>query len=211
KENAQHYFDQYRRAQGAGARTPELVQEIESELAYLDQMRTLTEHAAGFAELEALAGEWESYSGKAPERGQPRRRPQPPRPRPLLDAAGNAVYVGRSGNQNAQITFDLAGPNDTWLHARGVPGSHVIIRWHHAGDEERPETVEAAAALAAYYSAARNSASVEVDVTRRRHVRKIKGAGPGMVTYRNERTIAVAPAAESDLTGILTPSDSARR
>lgn len=211
KENAQHYFEQYRKAQGAGARTPELVAAIEADLAYLDQLRTLTSQAAGFAELEALAGEWEAYSGKAPEPGQPRRRPQPQRPRPLRDAEGNAVYIGRSGNQNAQITFDLAGPNDTWLHARGVPGSHVIVRWHQAGDDERPETIAAAAALAAYYSAARNSAGVEVDVTRRRFVRKIKGAGPGMVTYRNERTIAVTPAAEQDLTAVLSPSDSARR
>jgi predicted ribosome quality control (RQC) complex YloA/Tae2 family protein len=52
---------------------------------------------------------------------------------------------------------------------------------------------------------------VEVDVTRRRHVRKIKGSGPGMVTYRNERTIAVTPAAESDLSATLTPSDGGAR
>ncbi|MDQ3696381.1 MAG: NFACT family protein [Chloroflexota bacterium] len=207
KENAQHYFEQYRKAQGAGARTPELIAGIEADLGYLDQMRTLTEHAAGFNELEALAHEWESYSGKAPERGPrpegARRRPQPQRPRPLLDDDGNAVYVGHSGNQNAQITFDLAGPNDTWLHARGVPGSHVIVRWRHPAGEERDATIEAAAALAAYYSAARGSAGVEVDVTRRRHVRKIRGSGPGMVTYRNERTIAVAPASERELTGVL--------
>jgi predicted ribosome quality control (RQC) complex YloA/Tae2 family protein len=203
KENAQHYFERYRKAQGAGARTPELITAIEADLAYLDQMRTLTEQATGFNELEALAGEWETYTGKAPERNQPKRRPQPQRPRPLVDADGNAVYIGHSGNQNAQITFDLAGPNDTWLHARGAPGSHVIVRWRHPSGEEREETVAAAAALAAHYSAARGSAGVEVDVTRRRHVRKIKGAGPGMVTYRNERTIAVTPAAERDVAGLL--------
>lgn len=207
KENAQHYFEQYRKAQGAGARTPELVAAIEADLAYLDQLRTLTEQAAGFNELEALAGEWEAYAGKAPAPGQPKRRPQPQRPRPLLDADGNAVYIGRSGNQNAQITFDLAGPNDTWLHARGVPGSHVIVRWRQPNGDERPATIDAAAALAAYYSAARNSAGVEVDVTRRRHVRKIKGAGPGLVTYRNERTIAVPPASERELADILKSSE----
>ena len=207
KENAQHYFEQYRKAQGAGARTPELVAEIEAELAYLDQLQTLTEQATGFNELEALAGEWEAYAGKAPTPGQPKRRPQPQRPRPLLDADGNAVFIGRSGNQNAQLTFDLAGPNDTWLHARGVPGSHVIVRWRHPSGDERPATIAAAAALAAYYSAARNSSGVEVDITRRRHVRKIKGAGPGMVTYRNERTIAVPPASERELADILSSSE----
>lgn len=207
KENAQHYFEQYRKAQGAGARTPELVAAIEADLAYLDQLRTLTEQAAGFNELEALAGEWEAYAGKAPAPGQPKRRPRPQRPRPLLDADGNTVYIGRSGNQNAQLTFELAGPNDTWLHARGVPGSHVIVRWRHPNGDERPATIEAAAALAAYYSAARNSAGVEVDVTRRRHVRKIRGAGPGLVTYRNERTIAVPPASERELGDVLRSSE----
>ena len=204
KENAQHYFEQYRKAQGAGERTPELVAAIAADLAYLDQIQTQTAQANGFAELEALAGEWEAYAGKAPERGQPKRRPQPARPRPLLDGEGNAVYIGHSGNQNAQITFDLAGPNDTWLHARGVPGSHVVVRWHHPSGDERPATIAAASALAAYYSAARGSTSVEVDITRRRHVRKIKGAGPGMVTYRNERTVAVAPASERQLGDVLT-------
>jgi predicted ribosome quality control (RQC) complex YloA/Tae2 family protein len=134
---------------------------------------------------------------------KPRRRAPDRRPRPLHDAAGNAVYIGRSGAQNDQVTFDLAGPNDTWLHARGVPGSHVVVRWHGPGDEEDPATIEAAAALAAFYSAARASASVEVDATRRRHVRKIKGAGPGMVTYRNERTLAVRPADEAGVASVL--------
>jgi predicted ribosome quality control (RQC) complex YloA/Tae2 family protein len=70
------------------------------------------------------------------------------------------------------------------------------------GDEDQ-ETVEAAAALAAHYSSARDSGSVEVDVTRRRHVRKIKGTGPGMVTYRQERTISVRPADETALAPVL--------
>ncbi len=206
KENAQAYFERYRKAQGAGAQAPELEAAVAAELAYLDQLRTLTEQAAGFAEIEALAAEWEAHAGAPPPPNRPRRRPDPKRPRPLLDAAGNAVYVGRSGAQNDQVTFDLAGPDDTWLHARGVPGSHVVVRWRQPGGEEEPSTIEAAAALAAHYSAARASASVEVDVTRRRHVRKIKGTGPGMVTYRQERTVAARPADEAGVAAVLRSS-----
>ena len=128
----------------------------------------------------------------------------PRRPRALVDANGNSVYVGRSGRQNELVTFDIAGPDDTWLHARGVGGSHVVIRWRSPDSPESADTVEAAAALAAWYSAARESGGVEVDVARRRHVRKIKGAGPGMVTYRNERTIRVQPAPEERLRHILS-------
>jgi predicted ribosome quality control (RQC) complex YloA/Tae2 family protein len=78
----------------------------------------------------------------------------------------------------------------------------VVIRWRD-GNEEMPETIEAAARLAAWYSRNRTSGRVEVDIAARRFVRKIKGAGPGMVTYRNERTIAVNPASEVDLENTL--------
>jgi predicted ribosome quality control (RQC) complex YloA/Tae2 family protein len=72
----------------------------------------------------------------------------------------------------------------------------VIVRW--AGPEDE-EVLLQAAALAAYFSAGRNATSVEVDATARRYVRKIKGAGPGMVTYRNERTLNVRPTSPEDL------------
>jgi predicted ribosome quality control (RQC) complex YloA/Tae2 family protein len=203
KETAQRYFDQYRRAQGAAERTPELEDEVARELAWLDQMQTLVEQAAGFAELETLANEWAAHAGTG---AAPGRRPTPPkRPRPLFDAEGNAVFIGRSAAQNDLVTFDLLGPDDAWLHARGVAGSHVGIRWRRPG-VERPETIEAAARLAAWHSAARGSGAVEVDVAPRRHVRKIKGGRPGLVTYRHERTIAVQPASETDLGDVLRPA-----
>jgi predicted ribosome quality control (RQC) complex YloA/Tae2 family protein len=201
-ENAQAYFERYRKAQSAGKQLPELSEESRIEMAYLDQLATLIAQAPGFDELEALAAEWEE---RQPQAGtaRPRRPRAPRRPPPLHDDAGNNVFIGRSGPQNDLLTFEIAGPDDTWLHARGVPGSHVIIRWRNPGAPDDPRTVEAAAALAAWYSAARESGAVEVDVTQRRHVRKIKGAGPGMVTYRNERTVRVRPAAEEQLRDVL--------
>ena len=92
------------------------------------------------------------------------RRSAPPRRiQPLFDAAGNAVFVGRSGAQNDEVTFTIAGPNDTWLHARGVPGSHVVIRWRNPGSDDRPETIQAAAQLAAFYSSGRDGGLAEVE------------------------------------------------
>jgi predicted ribosome quality control (RQC) complex YloA/Tae2 family protein len=209
KENAQAYFERYRKAQGAGERLPQLEAQVETELAYLDQMLTLTTQAQGFAELEALAAEWAAHDGAPGASRKASRSPADRRPPPLLDAAGNAVYIGRSGAQNNLITFDLAGPDDTWLHARGVPGSHVVVRWRRPGGDGNAETIEAAAALAAHYSAARDGVNVEVDVAPRRYVRKIKGAGPGMVTYRNERTMAVRPADEAGVRHVLRPRGAA--
>jgi predicted ribosome quality control (RQC) complex YloA/Tae2 family protein len=202
-ENAQDYFERYRKAQSAGVQLPGLVEESRAEIAYLDQLATLIAQAPGFSELEALAAE--SAELAAPDPGsRPKKSTAPRRPRALVDADGNSVYVGRSGPQNEFVTFDIAGPDDTWLHARGVGGSHVVIRWRSPDSPESPETVAAAAALAAWYSAARESGRVEVDIAPRRHVRKIKGARPGMVTYRNERTIRVQPAPEERLRDILS-------
>ncbi len=205
KENAQAYFERYRKAQGAAGHLPDLRAAAERERGYLDQLLTMVAQADGFAAIEALTAEWEAHRGPGGKDGErpslPRRRATPGRPKPVLENKGNAIYVGRSGRENDQLTFDVAGPDDTWLHARGVPGSHVIVRWRQPGADEDPETIGEAAVLAAYYSAARGSASVEVDVTRRRHVRKIKGAGPGMVTYRQERTLAVRPAPEPPTVG----------
>jgi predicted ribosome quality control (RQC) complex YloA/Tae2 family protein len=202
KENAQAFFERYRKAQSAGAHLPELIAKTEQEVAYLDQLETLIAQAEQFVDLETLAAEWDAYqraSGRAEGARPPKRSTSPRRPRPLYDDAGNAIYIGRSGAENDAVTFDVAGADDTWLHARGVPGSHVIVRWRNPAVPEDEETLRRAASLAAYYSAARTSGTVEVDATRRRYVRKIKGTGPGMVTYRNERTIAVRPLSEAEL------------
>lgn len=202
-ENAQAYFEQYRKAQSADAQLPGLAAESEAEIAYLDQLSTFVAQAPGFAELEALSAEWAEHANvESSPKG--RRKLAPRRPKALLDAAGNSVYIGRSGPQNDLVTFEIAAPDDTWLHARGVGGAHVIIRWRNPAAPEDPDTVAAAAALAAWYSAARESGGVEVDVAKRRHVRKIKGGRPGMVTYRNERTIRVQPAPEEELRDIFS-------
>lgn len=82
--------------------------------------------------------------------------------------------------------------DDLWLHARGIPGAHVVIK--RAGGQEIPEAVvQRAAQLAAYHSSARDDARVAVDVTEVRHVRRIKGGSPGQVLYTHERTLHVEP------------------
>jgi predicted ribosome quality control (RQC) complex YloA/Tae2 family protein len=104
---------------------------------------------------------------------------------------GFTVLVGKNSRQNEEVTFHQAAANDIWLHAHGVPGAHVIIKA--AGREIPRSTIEQAASLAAYYSQARGTTTAPVDYTLQRHVRHMKGAGPGMVIYDRERTIYVAP------------------
>jgi predicted ribosome quality control (RQC) complex YloA/Tae2 family protein len=106
---------------------------------------------------------------------------------------GFTILIGKNSRQNEEVTFHQAAANDIWLHARGVPGAHVIIK---AGGRDIPRsTLEQAARLAAYYSQARGSTSVLVDYTLQRHVRHMKGGGPGMVLYEREKTIHAEPEA----------------
>lgn len=203
QENAQAYFERYRKAQSASAHLPQLETESRNEIAYLEQLATLIAQAPGFAELEALASEWNEQANPVPVNGKPKRNKGPRRPPALVDVHGNSVYVGHSGPQNDLITFEVGGPDDLWLHARGVPGSHVVMRLRSSPETVPEETISAAASLAAWYSAARQSGNVEVDVTPRRFVRKIKGGKPGMVTYRNEYTVRVQPRSEAEVRSVL--------
>jgi len=121
--------------------------------------------------------------GSKPQRGQPLR---------VVTDEGPIILIGRSARQNHQVTFRRAGPDDLWLHAVDVPGSHVVIL---SGGRPVPEAVLLQAArLAALHSAARDEAGVLVAYTQRRYVRPIRGGRPGMVTYRREKTVRVSGA-----------------
>src|SRR5437588_6535994 len=121
-------------------------------------------------------------------------KPVPPGggvPLHLQSRDGFTLLIGKNSRQNEEVTFHQGTANDLWLHARGVPGAHVIIKA--AGREIPRSSIEQAASLAAYYSQARGTTTAPVDYTLQRHVRHMKGAGPGMVIYDRERTIYVAP------------------
>lgn len=190
-DNAKKYFDKYDKAKSAADNLPKLVARAEWEVLYLEQLSTDLDIAESWPEIdevrEALqnGGYWRGNRITSPRGGRPGIRR-------FVIGDAYVVFVGRNAQQNQKLISERAGGNDLWLHARGVPGSHVLIK-----DDGRPipeGVIEQAAQLAAYYSSLRNDASVEVDVTRRRYVRPIKGAGPGMVTYRNEETLLVKPA-----------------
>lgn len=114
-------------------------------------------------------------------------------------ADGWTAMIGKSGRDNAHLTFRIAGPEDFWFHAEGVPGAHVVLR----NDERRPRppraSLEQAAAAAAWFSESRNQGSVDVRWTRRKYVRKLRGAAPGTVRIKRFETVRVRPALPSEL------------
>lgn len=192
-DNAKRYFEKYDKAKRARAGVPELVEATEQELNYLLQLETDLVLAANWPEIGEVQ---DALQRNGYWRGPQTARPGGGRSAPLkvTGESGFVIWVGRNSRQNEQVTFDKGGPSDLWLHVRGVPGAHVIIK--SSGQPVPDSVIRRAAEIAAYYSQSRIEAHVLVDVTQRKYVRKIKGGKPGMVTYRNESPVQVTPARE---------------
>jgi predicted ribosome quality control (RQC) complex YloA/Tae2 family protein len=166
------------------AETPTEIAHVRAEVAEAGYLRGERASAGGDRKRSgAKAGKGkQAQQRKGPEGGAPLRR---------QSSDGFTLLVGKNSRQNEAVTFHEASAGDMWLHARGVPGAHVIVK---SGGRPVPETTLAeAAALAAYYSQAREAGNVPVDYTQQRYVRHMKGGGPGMVIYERERTLHVAP------------------
>lgn len=192
KTQAREYLEEYRSGKQADVQIERVRAATGREVAYLDQLQLLAQQAVAIEDIEDLEREWQARGQTGERRAAKPRSSGKKRTAPALSVAGNDIFVGRSGAENDHVTFEVAGPDDTWLHARGAPGSHVVVRW---GGRQRDveATLLRAAEVAAFFSKSRASGRVEVDITARRFVRKIKGSGPGLVTYQNERTVSVRP------------------
>ena len=101
------------------------------------------------------------------------------------------MYVGKNNYQNDELTFKFASGNDWWFHAKGAPGSHVIVKSH--GEALPDRAFEEAARLAAYYSKNRDAEKVEIDYVEKKHVKKPNGAKPGFVVYYTNYSMMIDP------------------
>jgi len=124
---------------------------------------------------------------KRPPTGDQRRGPF----RRFTSADGLPIFVGRNARENDELTFGLAKSDDLWLHARGTPGSHVIVRVD-KGSDPPPETLLDAATLALLYSDLKKSGKGEVIYTRRKWVKKAKGQAPGAVIVAQEKSLHIS-------------------
>ncbi|RMG73316.1 MAG: fibronectin/fibrinogen-binding protein [Chloroflexi bacterium] len=193
-ENAQRYFTRYNKSKRALDDVPVLIEEAQNELAYLDQLETDLELASNWSDIDDVQSALQAggyWQGKGAKRVGGGGQSAPIR---FVTQDGYVIWVGRNSRQNEIVTFKKANSDDLWLHARDVPGAHVIIK--NDGRRIPEDVIEQAGSIAAYYSKRRADGRVPVDVTRVKYVRKIKGAARGMVTYRNERTISVVPKSE---------------
>ncbi len=190
-ENAQRYYRKYQKLKAARDMAALQREQTLAELDYLEGQLENLANCTAENELEELIEELRAEGYIKKDRGERKKRKlAPSRPMCFISSDGVEMLVGKNNAQNDVLTLRTALPNEIWLHAKNIPGSHVIIR---GGGEPPENTLREAAALAAYYSKARGSDNVPVDYTPRKYVKKPSGAKPGMVIYTTNRTLYATP------------------
>lgn len=189
---AERLFKRAAKLERAAHFIPQRRQQLRSDLAFVDQLIYDLAQAANQPEIAAVRGALIA-GGLLPagKRAQPADGTHTAGPLRVMSASGFEILVGRNARQNEQVTFKLAAGEDLWLHARGAPGAHVVIKT--AGRLPDEATIEQAARLAAYHSGVRGETKADVIVTARRHVQRAPGGRPGQVTV-SEETVYTVPA-----------------
>ncbi|MEX1018318.1 MAG: NFACT RNA binding domain-containing protein, partial [Litorilinea sp.] len=188
-EQAQQLFKQAGKFTRAAQIIPQRRAQLETDLEFLDQLASDLALAENQPEIATVQQELRA-TRLLPPTGKPAPRVQAAaEPLRFLSAQGFEVVVGRNARQNELVTFKIAQAEDTWLHARAVPGAHVVIR--NGGQTLDSETVVYAAQIAAYYSQARGERAAPVIVTPRKHITRAPGGRKGQVVVRQEETVTV--------------------
>lgn len=185
--NARHLYAEAKRRERAAERIPELLRQARAEY---DRLRASLD-AAERGELSA--SELQLIAGPARGGARPSASASSLPYRRYRTTGGLEVRVGRNRGANDELTFHHSAPDDIWLHARDVAGSHVVLRWGRKDANPPARDLAEAAALAALRSRARTSGTVAVDWTRRKYVRKPRKAPPGRVALERARTLFVEP------------------
>lgn len=188
-ENAQSYFKQYNKLKKSRTMVELELEKTNAEIDYIDQLIQQVEGARE-QDVEEIREELREQGYlKAKAQQKKNKKPNLPQPETYTATDGTTILVGHNNKQNEYLTMKLAHKQDTWLHTKDIPGSHVVIR----ATEPTEETLEEAAKLAAWFSKSKLSSSVPVDYTKIRHVKKPNGAKPGFVTYDQQKTLYVTP------------------
>ena len=179
-ENAKKYFDKYGKLKRTYEALSTLTLEVKAEIDHLESIQTALDIALQEGDLIQIKEEL-IESGYIRRKGGSKKIKITSRPFHYISGDGYHIYVGKNNFQNDELTFKFASGNDWWFHAKGIPGSHVVVKTN--GDELPDATFEDAARLAAHYSKGKEQDKVEVDYTEKKNVKKPGGSKPGFVVY----------------------------
>ena len=189
-QNAQKYFKKYQKLKNAVTFVNEQIELTKKEVAYLEEIQTQIELATP-ADLDDIKTELqqEGYIKKKQQKSKRSSRVKINKPESFIASDGTEILVGKNNLQNEKLTLHTAKKTDIWLHAKNIPGSHVIIKSNNPSDE----TLFEAAMLAAYFSKFRSSTNVPIDYVQVKNIRKPNGSKLGFVIYEGQKTLTVTP------------------
>ena len=199
-ENAQKYFDKYGKMKRTAEALNELILETKGQIDHLESIQNSLDIALSADDLVQIKDELIEYGFIKKGKGSKKQKVKS-KPFHYISSDGFDMYVGKNNYQNDELTFKLATGNDWWFHAKGIPGSHVVVKTE--GKELPDRTFEEAGRLAAYYSKGREQEKVEIDYVQKKQVKKPAGAKPGFVVYYTNYSLMI----DSDISGIEKISD----
>lgn len=196
QENAKKYFDKYSKLKRTKEALDTLLQETGDEIKHLESIAASLDIASSEEDLVQIKEEMMEYGYVKRKNTGGKKVKVTSRPYHYISSDGYDIYVGKNNFQNDELSFKFASGNDWWFHAKGQPGSHVIVK---SKNEELPDrTFEEAGKLAAYYSKGRQAPKVEIDYTQKKNLRKPTGGKPGYVVYYTNYSLLIEP----DITGL---------
>ncbi len=192
--NAQKYYQEYKKAKKSKKIVEKLYEKNKKEIDQLLNISKIIEHAEDISTLDDIRQELIKKGITKTKTSETRKIKQEVTLFKRFRSSDDfLIYVGRNSAENDLIVKQESSPNDMWLHAQQIEGSHVLI----LNPEKKPDiprrTLIEAAILAANFSKAKHSSVVPIDYTWAKYVRKPKGAKPGFVIYTNEKTLFVSP------------------
>ncbi len=190
-QNAQRYFKKYQKLKEAVKHLTGLIEETKHTITYLESVETALSHAS-ISDIEDIREELVE-TGFVKRRTRDKRHKRKKPEQYLASDGKTIIMVGRNNLQNDELTFKMAKKGELWFHAKDIPGSHVLIKDNlNPSDEVKTDAAE----LAAYYSKARLSNLIQVDMIEAKKLNKPTGAKPGFVTYTGQKTLRVTPTEE---------------
>ena len=200
QENALKYFEKYNKQKRTFEALTSLIEETRDDISYLESVSNALDIALSEDDLTQIKEEL-IESGYIRRKFTKKKVKITSKPFHYLSSDGYHIYVGKNNLQNEELTFHFASGNDWWFHAKGIPGSHVIVKTN--GEELPVRTFEEAGKLAAYYSKNRGSEKIEIDYIEKKHVKKPKGGKPGFVVYYTNYSLMI----DSDISQIKQLED----
>ena len=201
KGNAQKYFDRYNKLKRTYEALTKLTEETKTEIEHLESISTALDIALTEDDLVQIKEELIEF-GYIKRKKTDKKARIKSKPFHYRSSDGYDIYVGKNNYQNDELTFKFATGNDWWFHAKGMPGSHVVVKTNNETDLPN-RMFEEAGKLAGYYSSGRDSEKVEIDYLQKKNVKKPNGAAPGFVVYCTNYSLTIHP----DISGLTLVSD----